>query len=72
MAMRFSMISSHGLPFAQPEDGIQPGLELIDRQMQRMQDEISRLVERRGGAMAIYEPGCVEAADGITQPVAYA
>jgi hypothetical protein len=60
----------HGLPFRGQKVTIQPRFELIDRQMQRVQDEECCLVERRCGAMSINQPGCVEAADGETQPVA--
>ncbi len=59
-----------GLPFAHQKAAIHPRLELVWRQMQRMQDEKCRLVERRRGAMAIDQPGCIETTDGETQPVA--
>ena len=53
------------------QTGIEPRVELIDRQVQRMQNEIGGFVESIGGAVAIDEPGRTEAAYGITQPVAY-
>ena len=62
---------SQRLPFSGQKTAIQPRLELIDRQMQRMQDKECRLVECRGRAVTVNQPGRVEAADGISQPVAH-
>ena len=60
---------AHGGPLGRQQPRIEPGVELIDRQMQRVQDEIGGLVEGIGGAVAVHEPGRVEAAYGIAQPV---
>src|SRR5262249_3871925 len=52
------------------EPSLEPGIELIDGQVQRMQDEIGCLIERVGSAMAIDQLLRVEAAHGIAQPIA--
>src|SRR5262249_30266701 len=58
------------LALAAQEPSLEPGIELIDGQVQRMQDEISCLIERVGSAMAIDQLLRVEAAHGIAQQIA--
>ena len=62
---------AQGLALRRQQTGIEPGVELIDRQVQRMENEIGGFVERIAGAVAIDEAGRAEPAHGITQPVAY-
>ena len=61
---------AHGFPLRCEQASIEPWLELIGGKMQRVQNEISSLIDGIGGAMPIYEPGLVEAARGVAQPVA--
>ena len=51
------------------EAGIEPGIELIDRQMKSVQNEISGLVERITSTVAIGETGRTEMADRVAQPI---
>src|SRR5438105_1335627 len=62
---------AHGIALGCQQAGLEPGVELIDRQVQRVQNEVCGLVESIGGTMAVYEPRRIEAAYGIAQPVAY-
>src|SRR5262249_59006032 len=62
---------AQGLALASQEPCFEPGIELIDGQIERMQDEIGRLIERVGGAVAIDQWLRVEAAHGIAQPIAH-
>ena len=43
--MRFSMIAGDLLALGARQAAVEPGIELVDRQMQRVQDEIGGLVE---------------------------
>ena len=49
-----------GLALGRQQAGVEPGIELIDRQVQGMQNEIGGFVERIAGAVAINETGRAE------------
>ncbi len=51
--------------------GVEPGVELIDGQVQRVQDQVGGLIERIAGAVPVAEAGGVEARHGVAQPIAH-
>jgi len=55
---------------AMRQAGVQERLQPVERQMQGMQDEVSRLVEGIVAAVAEEQPGLVEARHREAQPVA--
>jgi peptide chain release factor 3 len=57
-------------PFRPGEPGVQPGVELVDGQTQRLQDQEGRLVQRRRRAMAIGQFRRVEAAHRMAEEIA--
>ena len=54
-------------PFALASEqlGVEKRVDLVDRELQPLEDEIGGLVERRGRAMSKGEAGGAKAADGV-------
>jgi hypothetical protein len=59
----------HGPPLAHGQPGVEPGIELIDGEVERVQDQEGGLIEGVGCPMAVGQLRRVEPADCIAQPI---